>query len=368
MWKQLLEQAKNRLRGHRHIFVYEHVSAGGCDGDSSPAPAPAPASLRAEGRTMLQAVLQDLWAIENVAATTLIQADVDWECPADVRASLVVVGSPPERESNFDEHVRSADGVLLIAPETDGVLAALAERVERLGGRMLSPPSKFIDWATDKSAVFETMRGEGVPMPRGVRLTASDPWPATFPSPAVLKPNDSCGSQGLRLVDPAAGDARTNDHAVWRLEQFTPGTAISLMVLLGPTTRVPLMPCYQTLSDEGCFQYLGGQLPVSAEHERRALQLFERAFGPLPDWQGYIGLDMVLGPADDGSQDYLIEVNPRLTTSYVGLRTMYRTNLMQLLLDVLDERDTKLERRIGTVRFTSDGKTDGVWYDKVSRE
>jgi predicted ATP-grasp superfamily ATP-dependent carboligase len=364
MWKQLLEKAKNRLRSRRRIFVYEHVSAGGCDSDFSPAPA----SLRAEGRAMLQAVLHDLWAIENVAATTLIQADVDLECPADFRASLVVVRSPSSRESAFDEQVRNADGVLLIAPETDGILAALAKRVEGLGGRLLSPPSAFVHWATDKSAVCETMPADGVPMPRGVRLTATDPWPDTFASPAVLKPNDGCGSQDVRLVDPAAGDARTNDHAVWRLEQFTPGTAVSLMVLLGPTTRVPLMPCYQTLSDDGRFQYLGGQLPVSAEHERRALRLFQRVFGPLPEWQGFIGLDMVLGPADDGSQDYLIEVNPRLTTSYVGLRTMYQTNLMQLMLNVLDERDTQLERRIGAARFTSDGKTDGVWYDKASRE
>jgi predicted ATP-grasp superfamily ATP-dependent carboligase len=38
-------------------------------------------------------------------------------------------------------------------------------------------------------------------------------------------------------------------------------------------------------------------------------------------------VDVVLGREPDGSGDAVIEVNPRLTTSYVGLRAAVRTNL-----------------------------------------
>ena len=36
---------------------------------------------------------------------------------------------------------------------------------------------------------------------------------------------------------------------------------------------------------------------------------------------GYVGVDLVLGRAPDGSEDAVIEINPRLTTSYIGLRS-----------------------------------------------
>jgi tyramine---L-glutamate ligase len=43
----------------------------------------------------------------------------------------------------------------------------------------------------------------------------------------------------------------------------------------------------------------------------------------------------VLGDAGDGSADFVIELNPRLTTSYAGLRRLAKDNLMEALLAVV---------------------------------
>jgi predicted ATP-grasp superfamily ATP-dependent carboligase len=40
-----------------------------------------------------------------------------------------------------------------------------------------------------------------------------------------------------------------------------------------------------------------------------------------------MGIDLVFGLAVDGSEDVVIEVNPRLTTSYLGLRKIANGNL-----------------------------------------
>ena len=45
---------------------------------------------------------------------------------------------------------------------------------------------------------------------------------------------------------------------------------------------------------------------------------------------------------------------------------MYRTNLMQLLLDVVDGRPGELALRIGALRFDKEGTVDGMWVDKRS--
>ena len=40
----------------------------------------------------------------------------------------------------------------------------------------------------------------------------------------------------------------------------------------------------------------------------------------------------MLGDAADGSRDYAIEINPRLTTSYVGLRALAEFNIAEAML------------------------------------
>jgi predicted ATP-grasp superfamily ATP-dependent carboligase len=70
---------------------------------------------------------------------------------------------------------------------------------------------------------------------------------------------------------------------------------------------------------------------------------------------GFIGIDMVLGHDPDGRVDSVIEINPRLTTSYVGLRVASRTNLAQALLDVADGKPPDLSFDETPLEFDPDG-------------
>ncbi|MEK6238481.1 MAG: ATP-grasp domain-containing protein [Planctomycetales bacterium] len=91
------------------------------------------------------------------------------------------------------------------------------------------------------------------------------------------------------------------------------------------------------------------------EASRRA----EQAAAALRVNRGYCGVDVIL--ADDPANDVVVEVNPRLTTSYVGLRSLCRANLAKAMLDAavgvcpeVDLEDWKmLEER--AVTFTADG-------------
>jgi predicted ATP-grasp superfamily ATP-dependent carboligase len=65
---------------------------------------------------------------------------------------------------------------------------------------------------------------------------------------------------------------------------------------------------------------------------------------------------MVLGSCADGRDDWVIEINPRLTTSYVGLRHLARFNLAEALLAVtLGGALPSLEWHDGPVHFRADG-------------
>ena len=138
-------------------------------------------------------------------------------------------------------------------------------------------------------------------------------------------------------------------------QQVVPGRAASVAFLVGPSQTVPLLPTFQHLSDDGRFRYLGGELPIPPALAERSVTLGRRAVGCVPGLRGYVGVDLVLGDAADGSQDYAIEINPRLTTSYVGLRALAETNLAGAMLDVCAGRPVEVRWKPGRVMFTPDG-------------
>ena len=89
----------------------------------------------------------------------------------------------------------------------------------------------------------------------------------------------------------------------------------------------------------------------------RALRLSVQALNVVPDLRGYVGVDMVLGLLPDGSQDSVIEINPRLTTSYIGLRALAKFNLAEVLINIaLGKGTNPLKWRTGPIHFHSDGR------------
>jgi predicted ATP-grasp superfamily ATP-dependent carboligase len=75
----------------------------------------------------------------------------------------------------------------------------------------------------------------------------------------------------------------------------------------------------------------------------------------LPEARGYIGVDLVLGKAADGSRDYVIEINPRLTTSYIGLRAASQMNLAAAMVDACRGRRPDLCFDHSPLEFDADG-------------
>ena len=303
-----------------HVHEYTCSQAGISLGDS----------LRAEGRAMLSAVLEDFRRIPGVEAMTL---------PAG------------EERAVIHDAARSCDHVLLIAPEFGGLLAERCRWVEEAGGRLLGPSSAAAQLTADKLRLSHHLRGAGVPTP------ACTPYPGAVPFPAVLKPRDGAGSQATFLVRNPDELARCSAQAAaegWCgeliLQPFVPGTAASVALLLGPGRCVPLLPAEQHLFDGSRFRYRGGRVPLPAALGGRAVTLACRAVAAVPGLRGYVGVDLVLG-----DEDQVIEINPRLTTSYIGLRALAETNLAEAILRVAAGEDVSLRWREGAVEFTADG-------------
>lgn len=342
------------------VFVFESLVAGPLDDplEVSAAASLGSASLLAEGLAMLGALAGDLAAVGGVEVHVLVDERHAARF-ADAAYRVAVAANFADRGAMFDRLAATCDATIVIAPEIAGELVSLCRRVVRVGGRLIGPTAEAIELFADKHRTAEFLHRRGVPACRGVRIEAGPidrTQLASLPFPAVVKPIDGAGSLDVRLI--RCADEVQSSGAPRRLEVLAPGMAASVAALCGPNSRFMLPACSQRISDDGRFAYLGGAAPLAPLLDRRARMLAERALSTIGGLNGYVGVDLVLGGDPAGAGDVVIEINPRLTTSYIGLRRLAESNLAAALVDVAIGRPAGAPTfRAGRVTFDSDGTT-----------
>lgn len=338
------------------LVIYEWCCSGGLTGPDAVAVAgdAAGTCLGLEGRAMFRAAVADALRDGGFAVTALVDESFEIDLPSAARRVVVPRGGEIETlvASSWE-----ADAVLLIAPETADVLAARVAAVRAGGGVVLAPSTAFIRLAADKQATAEALQAAAVPVPRGRSLAAGEPWPADVPRPAVRKARASTGCDGLVVVRPDAEPPPPAAVAT-RLEEWIPGVPVGVSCLLGPQRVVPVAAVVQRFSMGPVPGYAGGDLVADPDVRQRATRLATRALGALQHHDpravhaGWVGVDMILGDRPDGHDDRVLEVNPRMTTSFVGLSTASPASLIRAIVDVAAGRTIDRGRLPDQCRFS----------------
>jgi predicted ATP-grasp superfamily ATP-dependent carboligase len=369
------------------IFVYEHCCAIGLGREpSDPAH-----SLYREGRAMRDAAADDFRRVPGVEVVTLD-------------------GDNAKRERDrFRERAAGCDWCLVIAPELGHELTRKAEWATKSGARLLGPSVAAIEETSCKIGLARHWEVAGVPTPRAETFLDWFREPSPFPLPVVCKPVSGAGSTAtarfnrmdeLMAVHEAGGFEGFGETELM-LQEYVPGRPASVAFLVGPRETIALPPAFQRLSSDGRlppgsaavpaaalppgdafrpfpkafrdakrsgrdgrapradqrphsdrFRYKGGELPIRPDLAARAVALGRRAIACVPGLSGYVGVDLVLGDAGD----YAIEINSRLTTSYVGLRALADFNLAEAMLRVARGGPVgELAWKPGRVGFRPDG-------------
>ncbi len=333
------------------VLIYEHILGGGLFTHR----AQETLALMLEAWAMLQAVVEDFAALPDTEVEFLWDRNVPRSppCPGP-NAQPLEIASPEESLQVLVCRARSADAVLIIAPEIGSALEKLVQQVEGLGTLLLGPPASMIRVASDKQATALHLEQAGVRVPPGQVLQPGEPLPEKFPLPAVLKPLDGAGALGIRRVSDRDW-VPSVVQAPLRLEPWLEGTAASVAILSGGAEPVLCPPCGQTIRWNHSAHYEGGYYPLPQPLGQRAWQLASQVAEAFPQARGYWGVDLLLGTDPEGSQDYVVEVNPRLTTSYVVLREACRGSLAQAIWDAALGRPAQVEFDSQARCFTSQG-------------
>lgn len=289
------------------VFVIETVTGGGLIGK------PLPDALIDEGMLMRDALINDLEDLPGVRVVTTHDARV----PAPARGTSLPIDEGDDPLAAWQTLAAKSHCSWPIAPETGGALAGLVEYLGATGTRVIGPDLFTVRLCSSKRATGAVLRGAGIPV---VASYPAEALPADLAPPIVLKPDDGAGSIDTYVLDRLPDDLA--GRAGFIVEPFIAGDAASLIVLCRAGRAHVLAANRQNIVRHGeALAFAGvevGGIPIS--DELRALA--ERIHDALPGLSGIIGIDYVAtreGPV-------VIEINPRLTTSYAGLRRSLGVN------------------------------------------
>lgn len=291
-----------------------------------------PESLAGEGLAMLKALLADFRAWGRFPVlTTLDRRLGDVSLPAD----RIVVLDAEVYPASLVELARSCEAALIVAPETGGSLERVSGLMLDAGVRLLGSRPEAVAVAADKWECHRRFGLAGLPTPETVRTTPADAARAAeeLGFPLVIKPIRGAGCEGVGLVRGADTLEQALDQPALRevehllLQRYVEGTHASVSLLTAGGDSVLLSLNEQWVQAGIPFVYRGGVASIAHARRADAIDLAGRAVRLVPGLRGYVGVDLML--TEEGCS--LIEINPRLTTSYVGVRRVVELNLAEAI-------------------------------------
>jgi len=225
--------------------------------------------------------------------------------------------------------------VWLIAPETGGILLRLTELVDNSNKTLLGSTAHAVTIASSKILTYQVLVQAGI----NILVTYSyAEWLKAKPQASnswVAKMDDGAGCEDSAYFDSTSAlnewmQTRQASHVI---QAYQPGIPASISMLCRKG-KAWLLSCNQQKIDivEGIFSYSGSVINGMAQYSKAFERIAQQLAQALPGLAGYIGIDVIID-ADDVI--HVLEINPRLTTSYAGLHEAIDCNPAKLVLDLL---------------------------------
>ena len=305
------------------LLVFEYICGGGM------ADQVLPDSLAAEGRLMLQALIDQL---KDLAAIQLL-------IPLDKRCNLVVLPANADiiwideqsPKNYLSDLIAQADAVWPLAPESQGLLAEIAQQVLDQNKQLLLSSPTTVRLCSDKLATYQTLIAHKIACVETQLLEQNslNQYPIS-----VLKPIDGLGCEGSIVVDnPQQFQQLKSKLTHYIVQPYIAGQAVSLSCLF-KQGQGWLLTCNQQQIQlkQQQFNLSACMVNVPNPYPEFYQNLIDKIAKALPELWGYIGIDLI---ETDEQGPLLLEINPRLTTSFVGIYPATGINVAEQVIQLL---------------------------------
>lgn len=318
---------RNRSKNHsgaiKRIFVYEHITGGGLADQALPA------SLVREGNLMLEAIVDDLISLGGME----IVVTRDWRLgPMREPARTLRVGPGENLEVILRRGLKEADAIWPVAPESEGVLERVCRFATDCGTSVIGSTPGAIQITSSKSATSDILARHGIAVVPTYRSPAEVPDEC---EDLVIKPDDGAGCLDTLLFSRTAAMAWWLRHGStgFVVQPYIAGEALSLSMLC-ESGAVDIISCnaQRVCPVDGVFQFRGVVVNADPTGRQTYRGLASAIAGAIPGLWGYVGIDLI--EASNGPM--VVEINPRVTTSYAGLAQALGINTAARILALRD--------------------------------
>lgn len=308
------------------IFVYESLTAGAYRQELSKT------SLLAEGGAMAAAIILDIAALDDCRVVTVWGSRLRRLTLPNFKT--FVVDSDDEDRSYFQQCCEQADRILIIAPEAGETLQMRLCKARAIKpDAVLNVTSDALTVGCDKWELAQFCQQHSIPH------LPTEMWTGQSfeKSPVILKPRDGVGCEEIRIVHepPIPSDIDSSGRMI--LQPFVQGIPLSSAACFcsAGERRLTLPLGEQQLYFAESIEYQGGRIPwddpCREDAESQAEDIWSILERELSGLRGYLGIDWIWEVETQSLR--LVELNPRLTTSYIGYRKLFGRQIAEAILE-----------------------------------
>lgn len=269
---------------------------------------------------------------------------------------------------------------IFIAAENNNNLYNITKILEENNVETYTSTSEACFMTSDKYETYEALPME-IPQPRSFRFKIDpkgywkraienlhEKWQAEdplTPLKLIIKPLVGVDCENIVIIENIEDLTLDLDKIFLPgsrviVQEYIEGTDISVSLISDGKKAIPLSLNEQFVElkdDKG--RYLGGKIPFESEFKDEAFEIATKAVEAIDGLKGFVGVDLLINADEkDIYSVYLLEINSRFTTPYVGLSKIANINIAKSIVDILDGKlsiddlDVSLD---GEVEFKKSG-------------
>ena len=260
----------------------------------------------------------------------------------------------------LEDNAANFTKAIFIAAENNNNLYKIAKILEENNVETYNSSAESCLIASDKSLSYKELLNI-VPQPRTFRLKIDpkgywkraldnlyEKWYSEYPfAPLklIIKPLMGVDCEDIVIIENIE-DLSYDLEKIFPpgsrilVQEFIEGTDVSVSLISDGKTAVPISLNQQFVNlkdDKGT--YAGGKLPYDNKYEQEAFEIAKKACESIDGLKGFVGVDLIINSDEkDVYSVYLLEVNSRFTTPYVGLKKIANFNIGKTIVDLIDEK------------------------------
>ena len=323
------------------ILIYEHILGGGCNENPSPA-------ILNEAKLIVRSLVDDFTREYPDSKISLLTNKKNKNILSNI--SLVFIDHSASLIFNIVSNIKKNDKVLILAPEENEIMYKIVKDLESEKISLINCSSDFIYKTTYKVLTNNNLINSN----KYIIKIYSSYKNIDKNQSIVAKSNDGLGAEKL-FIFKNREDLENNEKKLLEkhiFQEYIIGDVVGINII-SSFDKINILSVNKQVYKKNSKNEIFLEKIIFGEFNNM-IDIFEifvrNILGNFSGFYGFIGIDAII---TNDKKILFLEINPRLTTSYIGLHKTLGFNPIKLLYKQDYNYDVK-DNKVFSVDITND--------------